>query len=142
MSNSHKGAWIVLAIIVVVVLAIAMVYAFSGSAQQSAQTQTAPTQNIEAMYTCDAGKTVDATYVNSTTSTTTGNSVMIVLSDGRQMTLPQTISADGARYSNGNPQIPDGQPGAETFVFWSKGNGAFVTENGTTTYSNCLTQTQ
>jgi membrane-bound inhibitor of C-type lysozyme len=130
----------IIAIIVVVVLAIVFVYAFSGSMQQPSPSQTATTQNIEAMYTCDSGKTIDATYQNATSATTTGNSVILVLSDGRQMTLPQTISADGARYSNGNPQIPDGQPGAETFVFWSKGNGAFVTENGTATYNNCLTQ--
>jgi membrane-bound inhibitor of C-type lysozyme len=140
MNNSHKGTWVILAIIVIVVLAIAVVY-FATSAP-SQPSQTATTQNVQAMYTCDDGKTIDATYMNATTSTTTGNSVMVVLSDGRQMTLPQTISADGARYSNGNPQIPDGQPGAETFVFWSKGNGAFVTEDGTTTYSNCVTQTQ
>jgi membrane-bound inhibitor of C-type lysozyme len=136
MNNSHKGAWVILAIIIVVVLAIALVYFTT-----SAPSQTATTQNVQAMYTCDDSKTINATYMNVSTATTTGNSVQLVLSDGRQMTLPQTISADGARYSNGNPQIPDGQPGAETFVFWSKGNGAFVTENGTTTYNNCVTST-
>lgn len=33
--------------------------------------------------------------------------------DGKPLTLTQTVSASGARYSDG------------TFVFWSKGNGAF-----------------
>lgn len=43
----------------------------------------------------------------------------IELSDGRKLDLPQTISADGARYANRD----------ESFVFWTKGNGALVLEN-------------
>jgi len=46
-------------------------------------------------------------------------SAEIVLSDGRSFNLPQTISADGGRYANSD----------ESFVFWSKGNGALVLEN-------------
>jgi membrane-bound inhibitor of C-type lysozyme len=126
----------------IVILGIVILLIFAASDQNpAAPPQTASTaQTVQVTYSCDGGKTIDATYNNATTATTTGNSVMLVLSDGRQMTLPQTISADGARYSNGNPQIAAGQPGAETFIFWSKGNGAFVQENGTTTYNNCLTQ--
>ena len=56
--------------------------------------------------------------------------VKLLLSDGRTMTLPHALSADGARYAN-----PD-----ESFVFWNKGNGAFITEEGTTTYSGCVTK--
>jgi membrane-bound inhibitor of C-type lysozyme len=56
--------------------------------------------------------------------------VKLLLSDGRTMTLPHALSADGARYAN-----PD-----ESFVFWNKGNGAFITEQGTTTYSGCVTK--
>lgn len=61
---------------------------------------------------------------------TPGGSVAITLSDGRAMTLPQTISADGARYANAD----------ESFIFWSKGNGAFVMEGNATTYANCVQQ--
>ncbi len=43
----------------------------------------------------------------------------IILSDGRKFSLSQTISADGVRYANSD----------ESFVFWSKGNGAIVLEN-------------
>jgi membrane-bound inhibitor of C-type lysozyme len=55
------------------------------------------------------------------------------------ITLMQTISADGARYSNGNPQISSGQPGAESLVFWSKGNGALIMRDNEMdpTYTNC-----
>ena len=42
--------------------------------------------------------------------------------------LPQTLSADGARYADKDEQI----------VFWNKGDTAFVEQNGTTTLSDCL----
>lgn len=55
-------------------------------------------------------------------------SVDLVLSDARTVTLPQTLSADGGRYANAD----------ESFLFWAKGNGAFIMENGTTSYSGCI----
>jgi membrane-bound inhibitor of C-type lysozyme len=56
--------------------------------------------------------------------------VSLRLSDGRALDLGQTISADGARYAN-----PD-----ESFVFWSKGDGALVLEKGVEkTYIGCVT---
>jgi membrane-bound inhibitor of C-type lysozyme len=132
MNDSHKGIWAILAIILLVVLAIALVYAFSGSSQQpTPQPETSTTQNIQTIFACDGGKSINAVFMNATTATTTGNSVQLALSDGRQMTLAQAISADGARYANQD----------ESFVFWNKGNGAFITEDGTTTYDNCVTQT-
>ena len=48
--------------------------------------------------------------------------------DGRQLRLRQTISASGARYANED----------ESFVFWNKGNSAFIEENGKVLYSNCF----
>lgn len=88
-----------------------------------------------ASYSCDGGKTIIASYYGGSSTPAVapgeppqpGGSVDVVLSDGRAMTLPQTISADGGRYANAD----------ESFVFWSKGNGAFVMENSTTTYTNC-----
>ena len=44
--------------------------------------------------------------------------------------LPIAISASGARYANAD----------ESIVFWNKGNTAFVTESGTTTYRDCVTK--
>jgi len=55
-------------------------------------------------------------------------SVEIVLSDGRQLTLAQTISASGIRYATSN----------EAIIFWSKGNGSFIMENDVQTYSGCI----
>ncbi len=78
-------------------------------------------------YVCNAGKTIAALYYESKEAPVqtvnempvpTG-SVALSLSDGRAFTLSQSISADGARYTN-----PD-----ESFIFWSKGNSALVLEN-------------
>ena len=80
-----------------------------------------PTDTITAVFTCEGNKSITAAF--------TQNSVHLQLSDGRTMSLPQAISADGGRYANSD----------ESFVFWNKGNGALITENGTTTFSNCST---
>ena len=96
-----------------------------------------PAPIADVSYACDAGKTIGASYFEGSTTPgqnggppTPGGSVGISLSDGRSMSLPQTISADGARYANQD----------ESFIFWSKGNGAFVMEAGTTTFANCTQQ--
>jgi membrane-bound inhibitor of C-type lysozyme len=85
----------------------------------------APPKTIDAKFTCDAGKTIAATFVN-----TGAGSVKLALSDGRSMTLPQTRSGSGARYANKG----------ETVVFWNKGDTAFIDEGGKTTYQNCATK--
>ena len=46
----------------------------------------------------------------------------------KAMYLPQTISASGARYANED----------ESFIFWNKGNTAFMEQNGVITISNCV----
>lgn len=86
-------------------------------------------------YTCDGDKTIDATfYKGKDKSAKPGEmpipngSVKLSLIDGRSMFLPQTISADGGRYANKD----------ELFIFWSKGNGAFINEGATTTFNNCV----
>ena len=91
---------------------------------------------VEASYSCDAGKTIKASFYKGETieakpgepPVPTG-SVKIVLSDGRNYDLPQTISADGGRYANAD----------ESFVFWSKGDGVIVLENGVEKdYTGCV----
>jgi membrane-bound inhibitor of C-type lysozyme len=77
---------------------------------------------ITAKFQCNLGKTIDAVF--------SGSFVHLTLSDGRTMTLPQTISGSGARYANAD----------ESFVFWNKGNTAFITEGAdeTQTFSGCI----
>lgn len=53
--------------------------------------------------------------------------VDLVLSDGKRLSIPRAISASGARYANSD----------ETFVFWNKGDTAFIIENNTTTFADC-----
>jgi membrane-bound inhibitor of C-type lysozyme len=93
-------------------------------------------------YTCNTGKVIIAKYYQRETKPAPspdqppvpGGSITLNLSDGRFMTLPQTISADGERYANQD----------ESFVFWGKGNGAFITEGNenNTTYKNCVVSSQ
>jgi membrane-bound inhibitor of C-type lysozyme len=84
-------------------------------------------ETAKVTYACDASKTIVATYytgpsqavqASSTTPPTPNGSVALTLSDGRAMTLPQTISGSGIRYANAD----------ESLVFWSEGNTAFITE--------------
>jgi membrane-bound inhibitor of C-type lysozyme len=104
-----------------------------------------------ATYACDKGHTIQASYYEGSSTPALdgqppvpGGWVVISLDGGATTTLWQTISADGARYSNGNPQIQQGQPGAETFVFWNKGNTALIMKNNAMdlTYTNCTAPTQ
>ena len=76
-----------------------------------------------ATFKCADDKSITATFY--------ANSVALKLSDGRGMTLPQVISGSGARYANAD----------ESFVFWNKGNTAFVTEGAdeAMTYADCAT---
>lgn len=94
--------------------------AFAQAPQGSAS---AEPRTINARFTCDAGKTVAAVFHDAPQS-----SVELTLSDGRELTLPQTLSGSGARYANGD----------ESFVFWNKGDTAFIEENGKTTYNGCI----
>jgi len=95
-----------------------------------------------AMYMCNDNKTIEADYYdgrntpsNPNTPPTPSGSVDLRLSDGREMTLDQTISASGIRYSDGDPNTA----GNESIVFWSKGNGALILENNNDqTYIGCI----
>ena len=84
----------------------------------------AETPVATAIFKCQGGKSIDATFY--------ANSVDLKLSDGRSLTVPQAMSGSGARYANKD----------ETFVFWNKGDTAFVTEgkDGKETYSGCATK--
>lgn len=75
-----------------------------------------------AVFACTNSKAIYAEF--------TKNQVKLKLSDGRELTLPQAISASGARYANNE----------ETFIFWNKGDGAFIEENERTTYQDCVTK--
>ena len=84
----------------------------------------AETPVAKATFKCQAERTIEATFY--------ADSVDLKLSDGRAMKLPQTISGSGARYANED----------ESFVFWNKGDTAFVTEgpDETMTFKDCVVE--
>ncbi len=89
-----------------------------------AQPALAATPTAVATFTCKGGKTIGASFY--------ADKVELKLSDGRSLSLPQAMSGSGARYANKD----------ESFVFWNKGNTAFITEGaaGDETYSDCVTK--
>lgn len=127
---SLRGRATIITIIIVVVLIIlclvAWVYRDTPPLSKLFGTGTSlsGTPQATVLYLCDKGKTISASYYS--------NSVGLKLNDGSTMTLPHAVSADGARYANKD----------ETFVFWSRGNTAFVQEGASQaqTYSGCIAQ--
>ena len=87
-------------------------------------------------YACAQGRTLTTEYFTGPTRTAPsgapipGGHVVLTLADDKKLTLPQTLSGSGIRYAN-----PD-----ESFVFWSKGDTAFVEEgaNRAVTYADCV----
>jgi len=82
--------------------------------------------SVTAVFLCNDNKTIKVTFykgesvlVNPGEMPVPTGSVDIILSDGRDFNLKQTISASGVRYANED----------ESLVFWNKGNGALVLEN-------------
>jgi membrane-bound inhibitor of C-type lysozyme len=94
----------------------------------------APVSTVQ--YSCADGKTLSAEYFDGATRYAAdgrpipGGRVVLTLADGKKLTLPQTLSGSGIRYANEG----------ETFVFWSKGDTAFVEEgpNQAVTYKDCV----
>jgi membrane-bound inhibitor of C-type lysozyme len=82
----------------------------------------ADSQSVSATFACDGGKTIHAIF-----NTGSQPTVQLKLSDGRQLVLPQAMSASGARYANRD----------ESLVFWNKGRTAFIEEAGQRTYTGC-----
>ncbi|MEI6316550.1 MAG: MliC family protein [bacterium] len=126
--NKKTWMWGVGAVIVLVVIG----YYF----RSKNQTEIEKTPIALASYFCDAHKTIIASYYDGESKPAPsadqppipGGSVSVVLSDGRTMTLHQTISADGGRYANAD----------ESIVFWGKGRGAMFLEHDTQTYTGCI----
>lgn len=130
---NKKTFFIIVAVAIVVVALIGIISAqyFKNSENTvvppAAENNLVGDENkITAKFFCDGDKTIDAVFNNGASS-----SVDLILSDGRSLSLPQVISASGARYANAD----------ESFVFWNKGDGAFIEENATTTFDNCSTKT-
>lgn len=86
--------------------------------QPPAPEQETPINSVS--FSCNQNKVIQATFFK--------RRVALVLSDGRKLDVPQAISASGARYANTD----------ESFVFWNKGDTAFVDEGGKRMYDGCV----
>src|SRR3989338_7025287 len=85
------------------------------------------------LFECDREKALKAEFLD--------GSVRLALSDGRQLSLPQTVSASGAPPRAGEPHAGGRYANTDgSFVFWNKGITAFIEESGTQTYESCLQQ--
>jgi membrane-bound inhibitor of C-type lysozyme len=99
-------------IIIVLILVAVGAYAYSRSHHTSPQVVST------ASYLCRDGKTMDASF--------TATDVTLTLSDTRAFVLPQVMSGSGVRYEKNG------------VVFVGKGDNAFLTEQGTETYVDCV----
>lgn len=91
----------------------------------------------QANYLCSGNHKVEAVFIEKGTRPevvvgeppVSNASVQLNFDGADNIVLHQAISADGSRYSNED----------ESLVFWSKGSGAMVMENGKeTTFRNCI----
>lgn len=124
--------WAIIAIIIIIVggyFAIRDKVFGTGAVSSNTASTTAAIINAVA-YSCDNGATIDASFTQS--------SVGLTLSDGRSLTLPQTVSGSGIRYETSATSSAGAR---DDIVFWGEGNNAFLTENSSTTYADCIAGT-
>lgn len=85
------------------------------------QKQTNNNNNIiAANFNCEDGKTINAVFFD--------DKVELTLSEGSSLLLLRALSGSGSRYTNTG----------ETYIFWNKGDTAFLEEGSETTYNNCV----
>jgi len=119
MKRYKKYTWPILIMLLIVVIMGVFILELNNFSKKHNLSK----ENIHAVFVCSDNRTIDAMFY------TAQDTIDITLTDGRKLSLPRVISGSGARYANSD----------ESFVFWNKGNGAFITENDTITYSECLT---
>ncbi|HUO56379.1 MAG TPA: MliC family protein [Candidatus Paceibacterota bacterium] len=123
--------WAIIALIIIIVGGyLSLRDRLTGSTVPPTTASSTPMIINTVAYSCDQGATIDASF--------TQNSVDLTLSDGRSLTLPQTISGSGIRYEL-SATSSSGTP--DDVVFWSEGDNAFLTENSSTTYQDCIAGT-
>ena len=112
----------VVALVLILLVLATVWWWFNFKKETKDQNLVLPTTTVAADFYCLNQQTIKAIFTIGT-----DNKVALSLSDGRDLSLPQVISASGARYANAD----------ESFVFWNKGDQAFIEENGQSTYLDC-----
>ncbi|MDR3547147.1 MAG: MliC family protein [Candidatus Pacebacteria bacterium] len=113
--------WTVVAVVVIVV-GVALFFMFGYGSAGNPNGSAASSSTI-VTYLCDNQRIIAAQFGSS--------SVTMALSDGRSFQMPQTMSGSGIRYEQGSGTAQD-----VTFV--NEGDNAYLMENGSTTYDNCV----
>jgi membrane-bound inhibitor of C-type lysozyme len=120
----------------IVLMLVVILFSRQGN-EISTVTDYIPVVTGQATYQCATGRTITAVFteigpmpdVLPGQPPVSNASVTLSLDGSPSITLPQAISADGSRYANVE----------ESLVFWSKGSGAMVLENGEEiNYINCI----
>ena len=117
---------ILITVVVLIFIGIGIFYTYKKPPQKNSDVikpvVTKPVDKIiaSATFNCAEKKTIKANFFK--------DKAEITLDDGKSMILPQTISGSGARYANTD----------ESFVFWNKGDTAFIEEKGEITIKDCL----
>lgn len=112
-ASSMKRSYTILGVLILLLLIGALgIHAYRATHQR----QAAVTATIS--YLCRDGKSITASY--------TATNAALTLSDTRTLVLPHVSSGSGTRYQSG------------TTVFVAKGDNAYLEENGTQTYADCV----
>jgi membrane-bound inhibitor of C-type lysozyme len=112
-------------IVLLIVILIAGILLFTEQGKKKGNIPVEKEIPIAARFDCQDGSFIEAKFFNKDP-----RYVDLNLSDRRQISVPQAISASGARYANAD----------ESFVFWNKGDTAFIEEGGKTTFTDCATK--
>jgi len=75
---------------------------------------------ISAKFYCEDGQIISTTFFK--------DGAKIIMGNGENLNLLRTISGSGARYANQD----------ESFVFWNKGDTAFIERNGKQILKSCI----
>lgn len=134
MRKKDIGSWIVILITVSFIIIMAQTHTIPAKPLPIGK-QPASRLIAKAVFLCDGEKSVITAFYSGETIPSAspdlppvpGGSADLILSDGRSMNLPHVVSADGGRYANAD----------ESFVFWNRGDTAFITENNAQTFANC-----
>lgn len=118
-NSGNKTTYIVL--LIIIVAAAVSIFYFYKKPVETGEKNNGIINSV--VFNCAEDRSIQAIFFK--------DKVELALSDGRNMFLPQAISASGARYANVD----------ESFVFWNKGDTAFVNEGATTTFKDCLIMT-
>lgn len=116
--------WAVIVVVAVIVAMGALIVLTQHSASDTNKNDTSAAPIIT--YLCDDQRIIAAQFGS--------DDVTIAFSDGRSFVLSKIAAASGTRYEKGSGTSQD-------FAFINNDTSASFTENGSTTYSNCVLKT-